>query len=109
MSSLLQFTGLTGHRGVRLELVLMSPDLRYPDNAVLGNPVEMLDCPTCGKQHEQIHFAWRKPVGMLGCWVQFRLNGFVVAPDLSLPIKVFKLPRDAQRASAEENAKSWHS
>lgn len=50
---------------------------------------------------------FRKPVGMFGCWVTFRYNGDVHAPDLSVPIRVEKLPRDAVRLTDEEAARYW--
>lgn len=52
---------------------------------------------------------FRKPVGMWGCWVEFRYNGEIHVPDLSVPIRVEKLPRDAERLTDEEAAKYWFS
>lgn len=108
MSSLLQFQGVTGKRGVRLELRRVLPLDRWPDSPILGLETELVVCSRCGRAHSRIYHVWRKPVGMLGCWVVFRLNGEKIAPDLSLPIPVFRLPRDARPVSDKENAELWH-
>ena len=105
MSSLSQFSGQTGRRGVRLEFILVDStrDWRMSD-------VEpRVPCNICQKDHAQIRVAWRKPRGMSGCWVVFRYNGADHAPDLSVPINVEQLPRDAEPLSPEENSRSWHS
>jgi hypothetical protein len=57
----------------------------------------------------KLYRIFRRPVGMWGCWVEFRYNGSVHAPDLSVPIRVEKLPRDAERLTDEEAAKYWFS
>jgi hypothetical protein len=60
---------------------------------------------TCAK----LYRIWRKPVGMWGCWVVFRWNGEEHVPDLSVPIGVDKLPRDAEALTDDEAAKYWFS
>lgn len=58
---------------------------------------------TCAK----LYRVFRKPAGMFGCWVVFRWNGAEHVPDLSVPIGVKKLPRDAQALSNEEASRYW--
>lgn len=115
MSSLLQFHGETGRRGVRLEFYLTEPHPDHPDLAVLGYTRDTCPClradrpdHRAGHTHPRIYVAWRKPVGMLGCWVQFRYNGGIYAPDLSLPIPVFKLPKGAKPIGDDETCRYWH-
>lgn len=100
MSSMLQFDGKVGRRGVRLEF--------YVAWSGSGNPADTTLCTRCDRSHPHLWYAWRKPAGIFGCWVQFRYNGETHVPDLSLPIPVFKLPRGAQRMTIEENAEAWH-
>lgn len=57
----------------------------------------------------KLYRIFRKPVGMFGCWVEFRYNGEVHVPDLSVPIRVEKLPRDAVALTDEESVKYWTS
>ena len=57
----------------------------------------------------KLYRIWRKPVGMWGCWVVFRYNGKEHVPDLSVPISVLKLPRDAKPLTDEEAARYWFS
>ena len=102
MSSLLQFNGQIDKRGVQLEAYLVRQDDEF-------EPVEQVVCETCGKPHPKLYGFWRKPAGMMGPWVVFRYNGEEHVPDLSVPIRLTVLPRDARPFSAQENAKSWHS
>lgn len=107
MSSLLQFNGDVGKRGVELAFE------RYGKHPPYGphGPTELdprVLCTICDKEHIQIGLAWRKPVGMLGCWVQFRYLGGLHAPDLSVPISVLDWPRGTRILDAEENSKYWH-
>lgn len=105
MSSLLQHRGNITRKGVGLVMYLVAPDEH-------GNPtwdgIEHIPCDCKWGKHEQVYEVFRKPVGMLGCWVQFRLNGEVIVPDLSIPIKVTKLPRDARKMDPEEVKEYWH-
>jgi hypothetical protein len=104
MSSMLQFKGETSYKkGVRLEFVLRRPDAAWNDP-----PEEPVLCGICGKEHERIHVAWRKPAGMWGPWVVFRYNGEEHVPDLSIPISVDKIPRGAVPLEDAQNDSSWH-
>ena len=104
MSSLLQFNGETDrYRGVRLEFVFR------PDNLGWNEPSpDKVFCEECKCFHDTIYVAWRKPRGMFGPWVIFRYNGVNNVPDLSIPISVNKLPRDAKRLSKDETINRWH-
>jgi hypothetical protein len=108
MSSLLQFDGETGRRGVRLEFAHPATFEAQSDGPYLWIQREPVPCETCGKLHAQLYTAWRRPVGMLGCWVTFRYNGETHAPDLSLPINVERIPRGAVKLTPAENAARWH-
>lgn len=110
MSSLMQFTGQTGRRGVRLEFYQTTPskEAYASDSPICGEPVELVPCAVCGKSHPRLWLAWRKPAGMLGCWVVFRYNGKENVPDLSCPIAEFKIPKDAIPATDEDNGEMWH-
>jgi hypothetical protein len=55
----------------------------------------------------KLYRIWRKPVGMFGPWVQFRWNGKLHAPDLSVPIAQINLPRDAEPLTDAEAARYW--
>ena len=57
----------------------------------------------------KLYRIWRKPKGMWGVWVVFQYNGKDHVPDLSVPIKVHKLPRDAEPLTDEEATKYWWS
>lgn len=104
VTSLMQFEGETGRRGVRLEFVLRDP--AAPWNAA---PVEPVECDRCERgPHERIHVAWRKPRGTLGQFVVFAYNGETHVPDLSIPIDVERIPRDAVALSDEETIERWH-
>ena len=110
MSSLMQFRGQTGRRGVRLEFYRVTPCKRFstPSPAVCGDPVELVTCSICGKEHPRLWRTWRKPAGMMGCWVVFCYNGVENVPDLSCPIAEFRIPKDAIPATDEDNGKMWH-
>jgi len=122
MSSLMQFRGTCSRRGVDLQFTLCrevaktvgNPDLPvgHPERGYTYPTKEDLDTftdPATGRQLPHIYIATRKPVGMLGCWVQFRYNGAVHAPDLSIPIRVTKIPRGARRLSVEASLRIWKS
>lgn len=111
MSSLLQFGGqIDRKRGVGLlfcrerKVDVPCGDFTYQRTV----DAETYTCAQCGKSHGVLYRAWRKPCGMLGCWVQFRYNGEIHVPDLSVPIGVQKLPRDAVRLSDAEASEYWH-
>ena len=109
MSSLLQFNGTVDERGVGLLFYLVGKgEPSYSD------PVETIARtddrpPGSFPRHPVLYRAFRKPVGMLGCWVQFRYLGRVNAPDLSLPVAVDTVPRGAVRLTDEEIATYWQS
>lgn len=106
----MQFNGQVARKGVGLEMYLtrrVHPMPSLPDYYV-DEPIELLACPQCGRQHEQLYRVWRKPAGMLGCWVVFRYNGKEHVPDLSCPLGVDKLPRGAEKLSPQDNAIAWH-
>lgn len=105
MSSLLQFSGqIDRKRGVGLLFYLE----RTLANGWQHEDVESAPCSSCGRDHPQLYRAWRKPRGMFGCWVVFRYNGCDQVPDLSVPIAVERLPRDAKPLSTDEAAEYWH-
>jgi hypothetical protein len=58
---------------------------------------------TCPK----LYRIFRRPVGMMGCWVVFRWDNAEHVPDLSVPVTVEKLPRDAKPLTDEEAAQYW--
>jgi len=110
MSSLMQFTGRIRPGRVGLEFYLTKKT--YPLPSLPGyyqdEPVELVECVQCGKKHQQLYRIWRKPAGMCGCWVVFRINGQERVPDLSCPFGLEDKPLDAEKLSAEENAAAWH-
>lgn len=112
----MQFRGSITRRGVGLRFYLTKPNMKtgisgnriYADSPCLGEPVTEIKCEKCGCSHPHLYVAYRKPVGMIGCWVQFRINGVVLATDLSVPIATFRLPRDAKPMTGKENDEAWH-
>jgi hypothetical protein len=123
MSSLLQFQGTYSARGVDLQFVKVvkgpewdrynGPSAYQPrPNSTVGaqdDPAYVYPCPTCGRSHARIFVATRRPTGMFGPWVTFRFNGATHAPDLSIPISVFRLPRGTRPMSEVESSAVWHS
>ena len=103
MSSLLQFGGVVDHRGVGLLFYTTT------DGDLLSQETDQYLCGRCGRKHSNLWRAFRKPVGMLGCWVQFRWDGKIHAPDLSVPIPIARPPRGAEKLTDEEATKYWHS
>lgn len=103
MSSLMQFQGETGQRGVRLEFVLRESGAAWD-----APPLEPVECPTCGQTHERIHVAWRRPAGMFGQFVVFRYLGAEHVPDMSIPIDVTQLPHGAVALDDAETCAAWH-
>jgi len=118
MSSLLQFNGAIDKRGVGLEFIKSTK----VENKVIGFDRGTLEtwttehkdydekhlCTICGQLHPRMYVAFRKPCGMFGRWVQFRYNGEINVPDLSIPITVDKYPKDAIRMSDVESSRMWH-
>lgn len=119
MSSLLQFNGMIDKRGVGLEFIKSTIKKTVPigfDRTTLETwTTDRMDydekhlCTVCGQLHPRMYVAFRKPVGMFGCWVQFRYNGEVNVPDLSIPITVKEYPKGAIRMSDVESSRMWHS
>lgn len=110
MSSLLQFNGRIGKRGVYLQFT-HEKERTDPSQPgwlkTMGNG--FTDCiylPN-GKVLPRIWTAPRVPCGMFGCWVVFRYNGKEHVPDLSVPIAVDKLPRGARPLPIDECLKQW--
>lgn len=108
MSSLLQFGGEIGKKGVRLEFVKSYIPWGECHQFCKPQEGESVPCSVCNEEHPQLYVAWRKPRGMFGVWVVFQYNGQEQVPDLSIPIDVEKLPRDARPLSLEENSQAWH-
>jgi len=110
MSSLLQFNGKveSGKVGLQFTLVRKIPWIVGDLHLTKPEDVDTHICTVCGGSHARIHEAFRKPAGMFGCWVVFRYNGEEHVPDLSIPISVEKLPRDARRLNDTESSQYWH-
>ena len=113
MSSLLQHGGRIDARGVHI-VAYLNPE-GFTDTPTTSEwwrrvreGFEPAACASCSKLHPKLYTFLRKPVGMLGCWAQFRINGETRAPDLSVPLALPRLPRDARPMSAEDSARYWH-
>ena len=117
MSSLLQFSGNISKKGVQLQASLVKKvwtTSRYTlahDRSITitsfsysYKDVETEHCLTCNRDHAKLYGFWRKPLGMWGQWVVFRYNGEIHTPDLSIPLSLEVLPRDAKPISLEY----WH-
>jgi len=128
MSSLLQFRGTMSRRGVDLQFTLckvvdkiigdpqtlcgpLTPEQHSRDGRAFILPekvdIDTFIDPETGRPLPFIWIATRKPCGMLGCWVVFRYNGEEHVPDLSIPIRVERIPRGARKLSQEESLKIW--
>ena len=106
MSSLLQFQGQIKDGKVRLEFtkVLERNQWGSPSKEVMAQ----MPCYICGEHHPVIYVIYRKPLGLWGHWTVFRWNNDEHVPDLSIPISVDNLPKDAQRLSDSETCECWH-
>ena len=124
MSSLLQFAGKTGRKGVQLQAYKVTrvwtkgsydcPRYLFPYSSPFtitirtwsysDHETEPEHCHTCNQTHPKLYGFWRKPRGMFGCWVVFAYNGEKHVPDLSIPIQLQKLPHDAKELPLE----IWH-
>ncbi len=89
-------------KGVRLEFYLTQDGLSH------GPATELVQCRFCVGQHPQLYVAWRKPAGTWGHWTVFRYLGEEHVPDLSIPIPVPSLPRNAVKLSPEDSCALWH-
>jgi len=105
MSSLMQHDGETKGNRVVLKVYLIDGQ----DELGRDKDKELAACGKCKGNHAVLYKIARRPVGMLGCWVQFRINGEVTAPDLSVPIPLKKLPQGAVRMGDQEADAYWHS
>ena len=90
-------------KGVRLEFTLHEEGLCYKPALE-----PLVPCTVCGGAHEQLWVAWRKPAGSWGAWTVFRYLGEEHVPDLSVPIAVQSVPKDATKLGPQENAQAWH-
>lgn len=127
MSSL-QFNGQISNQGVHLQAYQTTPSQKYMESEIypagaIGpkNRIYYLaDSETCGdttdgifmpdgKFYPRIWTFVRKPRGMFGCWVVFWFNGKENVPDLSCPMGLFKLPKDAKPMDNETCIKTWKS
>ena len=55
----------------------------------------------------RLYRVYRRPAGIWGAWIVFRYNGGTHVPDLSVPIAVHTLPRDASPLTNAEAAAYW--
>jgi len=76
-----------------------------PDQA---RDCERETCPSCGRQHDALWTIHRVPVAPFGHFTVYRVNGSEHVPDMSTPMALERLPRDARRISAEDAARLWH-
>lgn len=98
MSSLLQFEGvMSREKGVQLLACLV----RKQGYATVD--VEKIE----GTDLSVLYSFWRKPRDMWGAWVVFEYNGEKHAPDLSVPLSLEKLPRDAVRVPDQAAVRYW--
>ena len=103
MSSLLQHDGeIVGNKVVLKMYKITKKDYNETDS-------EPFLCHKCSRYHPILYKVSRRPIGMFGHFVVFRYNGAEHVPDLSIPIAVEKLPKDAKAMSVEDCAKYWHS
>jgi hypothetical protein len=107
MSSLMQFNGKIDKKGVHLEFYLVEKkETTYGWKTV--KEMEPVICSVCGKEHPRLYTVARKPKGMCGCWVVFRIDGDDVVPDLSVPMRLEKMPYGAKRLTDQESSELWH-
>ena len=104
MSSLLQSPGRsTRERGHEIFISRGSEWIGNEHKAT-----EPTTCERCHSKHEKLYRIWRKPRGMFGPWVLWRVNGADRPLDLSIPYTVDKIPRGAEPLTEEEAANYWH-
>lgn len=60
-----------------------------------------------GTEHPTLYTFWRKPRGTFGQWVVFMYNGDEHVPDLSVPISLEQLPRDAEKVGDQAALRYW--
>jgi hypothetical protein len=106
MTSLLQFKGNLRRNRVGLLFYLVGQHLKW--DMLDFEPLEEVACTVCADRHAQLYEVFRKPLGLFGQFVVFRYNGEEHVPDLSIPIRIDKIPRGGRRLSLEENSQAWH-
>jgi hypothetical protein len=110
MSSLLQHHGGRSKRGIELLMYLVRQE-PIGETGVMGNvdaePVKLQRPDGSFATVPKLYRIYRKPAGTFGCWVVFRWNGEEHIPDLSCPIDVQTLPRDATSLTHDEAAAYW--
>jgi hypothetical protein len=108
--SLLQHHGGRSADGRKVELILVlvdpNPNPVLADSATCGIPTRN-EPHSDGKVRPVLHRIYRRPAGSFGVWVGFRYNGETHYPDLSVPISLFDLPRDAERVPLAEAFRYW--
>lgn len=114
MSSLLQSPGRTTRKGCEIFVFLQKEEPWIVGDLVTSRkvdsePVELTRPNGSKSVVPKLYRIWRKPAGMFGCWVVFRINGKESVPDLSVPCGLFKLPRDAEELTEEEAKEYWFS
>lgn len=118
MTSLLQHRGGVSADGRKVELlaylVKRGKDWeRYNGpNSYNPNPDSTTFTDICEKTvsgNPVLYRFFRRPKGMFGPWVIFEYNGKEHIPDLSVPLALFKLPRDATRMTDKEIETYWKS
>lgn len=107
VTSIYQSNQPVTNKGIGILCYLYDPDKHFPDD----DAIEPYQCEVCHKTHPQLYRFFRKPAGIMGHWVGFRINGSLEFPDLSIPMyfKIGTLPRDAVKFSNTESSKEWHS
>lgn len=98
MTSLLQHHGGRSADGRKVELLFKRTG--WPQSAETYVSAD-------GKVRPVLWRAYRRPVGLFGCWVVFRYCGEEHVPDLSVPISIVKPPRDAKRLTDAEADAHW--
>lgn len=105
MSSLMQFDGVVGAKGVQLIAYLTREEEVVGEGYSYKKAVDVEIIP--GTNLPVLYTFWRKPKDMWGPWVVFRYNGEDHAPDLSIPLHLEKLPRDAERMGDQAAIRYW--
>jgi hypothetical protein len=91
-------------KGLKADDTAMACNAYWPEYA---EPISFTD--KNGKIHKvpKLYYIYRKPVGMCGNYVGFRVNGQITYPDMSTPIRVDRLPRDSKPLTEEESRQYW--
>ena len=103
------------HREDQENDMLVPWEERRADDATIGRHTKDFDVETISLSRPdgtlanvpKLYRIWRKPCGMFGPWVMFRINNVQCAPDLSVPTRVLRLPRGAEALTEEEAKKYW--